>query len=68
MSLMKDAQGKSSCAASYEEFLRVKVGKARESMRAGKGAHNDQIEDKFASRRNQIDSGSEERVLKGRNS
>ena len=68
MSLMKDARGKSRCTASYGEFLQAKVGKARASVRAGEGAHNDQIEDKFASRRNQVDSGSEERVLKGRNS
>lgn len=38
-------------ARDYDAFLRGKVEKARESVRAGRGRSNDEVEAKFAARR-----------------
>ena len=38
-------------AREYDEFLRGKVEKARDSIRAGHGRSNDEVEAKFAARR-----------------
>ena len=38
-------------AREYDDYLRDKVEKARDSMRAGQGRSNDEVEAKFAVRR-----------------
>ncbi|WP_175666669.1 antitoxin of toxin-antitoxin stability system [Burkholderia ambifaria] len=38
-------------AREYDDYLRSKVERARDSMRAGRGRSNDEVEAKFAARR-----------------
>lgn len=38
-------------AREYDDYLRSKVEKARDSMRAGRGRSNDEVEAKFTARR-----------------
>ncbi|CUI06760.1 hypothetical protein [Massilia antarctica] len=46
-------------AREYDEFLRLKVEAARQSMNAGKGRSNDDVEARFAARRAELMSAAE---------
>ncbi|QDH70935.1 antitoxin of toxin-antitoxin stability system [Lysobacter alkalisoli] len=49
--LMREFVQRQREAREYDEFLRRKVEKAREQMRAGLGRDNDEVEAEFAARR-----------------
>lgn len=44
-------------AREYDDYLRQKVEAGRASMRVGLGRSNDEVEDAFAARRNQVVAG-----------
>ena len=49
--LMREFVQRQRLAREYDEFLQRKVEAARNSMRAGRGRSNDEVEAKFAARR-----------------
>lgn len=55
--LMRDYVQRQREAREYDDFLRDKVEAGRASMRAGQGRSNDEVEAKFAARRNSAASG-----------
>jgi predicted transcriptional regulator len=55
--LMRDYVQRQRDAREYDDFLHDKVEAGRASMRAGQGRSNDEVEAKFAARRNSAASG-----------
>ena len=53
--LMREFVQRQREAREYDAYLRGKVEKGRESMRAGQGRANDDVEAEFAARRDQAD-------------
>lgn len=54
--MMREFVVKQREAREYDEFLRRKVDLARQSMNAGKGSSNDEVEARFAARRAELTS------------
>lgn len=52
--LMRDYVERQRQAREYDEFLQHKVDVARVSMQGGRGRSNEEVEAKFAARRNQV--------------
>ena len=52
--MMREFVVKQREAREYDEFLRLKVEAARESMKSGKGSSNDEVEARFAARRAEL--------------
>jgi predicted transcriptional regulator len=57
--LMREFIERQQEARAYDAFLREKVEAARNSMHAGRGLTNDEIEAEFAARRQRADAASE---------
>ncbi|NHZ62466.1 antitoxin of toxin-antitoxin stability system [Massilia genomosp. 1] len=52
--MMREFVVKQQEAREYDEFLRLKVEAARQSMKAGKGSSSDDVEARFAARRAEL--------------